>query len=63
MTFNILRDRRIGLVALAAADAAVWDAVGKALGEPLWRLWGGYRDTVELIVIGGYYDSEQSITR
>ncbi len=62
VTFNILRDRRIGLVALAAADAAVWDAVGKALGEPLWRLWGGYRDTVELIVIGGYYDSEQSIT-
>ena len=62
VTFNILRDRRIGLVALAAADAAVWDAVGKALDEPLWRLWGGYRDTVELIVIGGYYDSEQSIT-
>ena len=44
-TFDILRDRRIGLVALAAADLAIWDAVGKALGQPLWRLWGGYRDT------------------
>ncbi|HXW80513.1 MAG TPA: mandelate racemase/muconate lactonizing enzyme family protein [Acidimicrobiales bacterium] len=54
-TFDILRDRRIGLVALAALDTAVWDAVGKALGQPLWRLWGGFRDRVPLIAIGGYY--------
>jgi D-galactarolactone cycloisomerase len=61
VTFDILRDRRIGLVALAAVDLAIWDAVGKALGEPLWRLWGGYRDTVPLIVIGGYYDSDEAV--
>lgn len=54
-TFDILRDRRLGLVALAAVDTAVWDAVGKALGEPLWRLWGGYRNSIEMIAIGGYY--------
>lgn len=56
VTFDILRDRRIGLVALAGVDAAIWDAVGKALGQPLWRLWGGYRRQVPLIAIGGYYD-------
>lgn len=56
VTFDILRDRRIGLVALAAVDLAVWDAVGRALGQPLWRLWGGHTDTVPVIVIGGYYD-------
>lgn len=39
-TFDILRDRRLGLVALAGVDAAIWDAVGKALNQPLWRLWG-----------------------
>jgi L-alanine-DL-glutamate epimerase-like enolase superfamily enzyme len=61
VTFDILRDRRIGLVALAAADLAVWDAVGKALGQPLWRLWGGYRDSVEMIAIGGYYDAPEPI--
>ena len=55
VTFDILRDRRLGLVALAAVDTAIWDAVGKALGQPLWRLWGGYRDTVSMIAIGGYY--------
>jgi D-galactarolactone cycloisomerase len=54
-TFDILRDRRIGLVALAGLDTAVWDAVGKALGTPLWQLWGGYRDTIPMVVIGGYY--------
>jgi D-galactarolactone cycloisomerase len=54
-TFDILRDRRIGLVAMAGVDAAMWDALGKALGVPLYQLWGGYRDTVPMIAIGGYY--------
>lgn len=54
-TYDILRDRRLGLVALAAIDTAVWDAVGKALGQPLWKLWGGYTNKVAMIAIGGYY--------
>ena len=40
-----LRVRRLGL----------WDAIGKALGQPLWRLWGGYRSALPMISIGGYY--------
>jgi D-galactarolactone cycloisomerase len=54
-TFDILRDRRIGLVAVAAVDTAIWDCVGKLLGQPLWRLWGGARDRVPMTAIGGYY--------
>lgn len=54
-TFDILRDRRIGLVALAALDTAVWDAAGKVLGQPLWQLWGGARNRVPMTAIGGYY--------
>jgi D-galactarolactone cycloisomerase len=61
VTFDILRDRRLGLVAAACVDSAIWDAVGKALGQPLWRLWGGYRDALPMISIGGYYDSPLSI--
>jgi L-alanine-DL-glutamate epimerase-like enolase superfamily enzyme len=60
-TFNILRDRRLALVAAACVDSAIWDAVGKALGQPLWRLWGGYDNSLPLICIGGYYDSPMSI--
>lgn len=55
VTYDILRDRRLGLVALAGIDTAIWDAVGKAVGQPLWRLWGGYGNTLPMIVIGGYY--------
>ncbi|HEX3363334.1 MAG TPA: mandelate racemase/muconate lactonizing enzyme family protein [Solirubrobacterales bacterium] len=59
--FDILRDRRLGLVAAAAVDAAVWDAIGKLLGVPLWKLWGGFHDDVAVISIGGYYDSELTV--
>ena len=62
VTFDILRNRRLGLVASACVDAAVWDAVGKALGIPLWRLWGGYRSRLPMIAIAGYHDSPQSVT-
>ncbi len=58
-TFDILRDRRLGLVAVACVDTAIWDAIGKALGQPLWKLWGGYRDRIPLIIIGGYYDGRE----
>jgi L-alanine-DL-glutamate epimerase-like enolase superfamily enzyme len=58
VTFDILRDRRIGLVALAAVDFAIWDAIGKSLGRPLWQLWGGYRDRMPVSIIGGYYDRD-----
>jgi len=55
VTYDQLRDRRIGLVALASVDLAIWDAIGKALGMPLWRLWGGSRSSVPVNIIGGYY--------
>jgi L-alanine-DL-glutamate epimerase-like enolase superfamily enzyme len=61
-TWDILRDRRLGLVATASLDVALWDAVGQALGTPLWRLWGGYRNTVPVITIGGYYAEDADIT-
>lgn len=60
-TFDILRDRRLGLVACAGVDLAIWDLIGKVLGRPLWRLWGGYRDRLPMIAIGGYYAPDADI--
>lgn len=60
-TFDILRDRRLGLVASACVDLAIWDLVGKALGQPLWRLWGGYRNRLPMIAIGGYYAPDADV--
>lgn len=61
-TWNILRDRRLGLVATACVDVAIWDAVGKALGMPLHKLWGGFRTSVPVITIGGYYSSDANVS-
>lgn len=40
--------------AIAAIDLAMWDALGKALKQPVFRLLGGFRDRVPVIAIGGY---------
>jgi len=60
-TWDILRDRRLGLVACASIDVTLWDLMGKALDVPLWKLWGGYRSRVPVITIGGYYGSNLTI--
>lgn len=59
-TYDILRDRGLALQAIACVDTAIWDAFGKAVGLPLFRLWGAYRDTLPVIVIGGYYGLDRS---
>ena len=62
-TFDQLRPRWYAMQAIACIDTAVWDAVGKALGQPLWRLWGGYRDRIPMIGIGGYYIPENDAAK
>ncbi len=42
--------------AIAAVDIALWDAMGKTLDLPLYRLLGGYRSTLPVIAIGAYYE-------
>lgn len=35
------------LAAKGGIDVAIWDAIGKKLGMPLYKLFGGYRDSIE----------------
>lgn len=53
ITLDQLRDRRLPMQAIACVDSAIWDAFGQHCGQPLWRLWGGYRDRIPMIGIGG----------
>jgi D-galactarolactone cycloisomerase len=62
-TFDQLRDRRIGLVALAGIDTALWDVIGQVFGRPLHQVWGGYRDRLPVNIIGGYYGPLVDVTR
>ena len=61
-TNNILRDRGLALQAIAALDTAIWDALGRAVGLPLYRLWGAVADEVPISVIGGYYHLDRDGT-
>src|SRR2546425_1303926 len=54
-TYDQLRDRRLAMQAIACVDSAMWDAFGKRVGLPLFKLWGGYRDALPAIGIGGDY--------
>lgn len=61
-TFNILRDRKLALSAQACVDSAVWDALGKAIGQPLYRLWGGAKERLRVIAIAGYYEEGKTLS-
>jgi L-alanine-DL-glutamate epimerase-like enolase superfamily enzyme len=60
VTLDQLRNRAMPMQAIACVDSAVWDGFGKIAGQPLWRLWGGYRDRIPMIGIGGYYGSSEA---
>jgi L-alanine-DL-glutamate epimerase-like enolase superfamily enzyme len=48
---------RRGLVmhAISGIDIALWDLLGKATGQPLYRLLGGCTDRIEVYASGGFY--------
>ena len=50
----------LALFGIAGIDLALWDAVGKALRQPVWRLLGAYRDKVPTYAMVGWlnYDVE-----
>ncbi len=52
---HVSRDRKVLLEAIACVDCALWDLVGKALGKSVCALLGGYRRSLPIISIGGYY--------
>ena len=60
-SYNILRDRKLAMCAQACVDSALWDAVGKALDAPLYKIWGGYSDRLLSICIAGYYEEGKTL--
>ena len=41
--------KRAAVMAICAVEMAMWDAFGKACGQPLYRMWGGeWRKRIEL---------------
>jgi L-alanine-DL-glutamate epimerase-like enolase superfamily enzyme len=54
-TFPIVGRRGITISALSGVDIALWDLLGQALGQPVWRLLGGrFRDRIPAYASGGW---------
>ena len=54
-TFPIIGRRGVTISAISGVDLALWDILGQALGQPLWRLLGGrVRDKVPAYASGGW---------
>ena len=45
--------------ALAAVDIAVWDIIGKAAGQPVYKLIGAFRDRMPVYSMCGWYYDEK----
>ena len=55
---NPMGQKGITIGALAAIDTALWDLKGKALNQPLHRLFGAYRSRVKTYASGGLWLSQ-----
>ena len=45
--------------AISGVDIALWDLIGQATRTPLYRLLGGYRDTLDAYASAGFYASDK----
>ncbi|MFO7917794.1 MAG: enolase C-terminal domain-like protein, partial [Anaerolineae bacterium] len=49
------------ITSIGAVDIAIWDAVGKALDKPVYKVLGGFTDRIRVYAAGGYYQEGKDI--
>lgn len=47
--------------AMSLVDNALWDLIGKILGQPVYKLLGGYVNRIRTYAAGGYYAEGKTI--
>ena len=47
------------MMGISGVDIALWDIVGQATKTPLYRLLGGYRDTLDAYASAGFYAGDK----
>ena len=49
------------MMGVSGIDIALWDIIGQATGTPLYRLLGGYRDSIDAYASAGFYAAGKSV--
>ena len=57
----LISQRGIYMRALSAVDIALWDIKGKAAGLPVWKLLGGHRERIPILMAGGYVARDKTV--
>ena len=52
---NFFGHKGVSIFAMSSIDTACWDLVGKAAGQPLYKLFGACRDAVDVYASGGLW--------
>ena len=58
---KIIGRRGLTTRAISAIDITLWDIRAKVAGMPLYKLLGGFRDSVPTYVAGGYYEDGKGL--
>ncbi|GIX49748.1 MAG: racemase [Candidatus Tectimicrobiota bacterium] len=58
---KIVGRRGLTTQVLSAIDIALWDLMGKAVGQPVAKLLGGYTDRIPAYIAGGYYEEGKGL--
>src|SRR5829696_5770276 len=49
------------MMGISGVDIALWDIIGQSTNTPLYRLLGGYRDTLDVYASAGFYAGDKGI--
>jgi D-galactarolactone cycloisomerase len=55
------RNRKLAMEAIACCDTALWDLFGKACNTSVCKLLGGFRTSLPIISIAGYYEKGKTL--
>ena len=57
----MVRDKTTFIQAISLIDMALWDAVGKATRQPLYKILGGHKNKIPILSFAGYYQAGKTL--